>query len=88
MPVGLAAGVELTRELEDEAVEIGLGSSMDAGVEDGEIEMVSVTGSELAVNVDEASGREVSPPDAKVEVGEADAFMARAFFSAGLVMTG
>jgi len=55
---------------------------------DGEVEMVSVTDSELAVDVVEACGLAFSPPSEEVEVGEADALMARAFFSAAFVMIG
>jgi hypothetical protein len=80
--------MELALELEDEVVEVILGSSVNVEVKDGEVEMVSVTGSELTVDVDEASAFEVSPPSKEVEVGEADALMARAFFSAAFVMTG
>ena len=88
IPVGLAAGVELAPELEDEMVEVVLGSSADVEVEDTGVETASVTGSELAIHVDEGSGRKVSPSGAEVEVGEAEALMARAFFSAAFVTTG
>jgi hypothetical protein len=88
MTVGVAAGVELGLEVEDEVVGVVPGSSVDVELEDGKVDMVSVTGSEFVVDVDEASGREVSPPGAEVEVGEADALTARAFFSAASVMTG